>query len=179
MYNKINVLKVKKILMILAPSEFRDLEYIVPREFFESVNFEVTTTSSEMLSTWRFGYEVYHDWLIWDYKNDDFDAIVFVWWAGSLVFWENEELKELTKKFINSNKIVASICASPRNLLKWWVVEWKKITGHNWDNNFENLAKQSWAIPEQKAVVVDENLITWYWPEAVEEFALAIIDKLK
>jgi len=40
----------KKILMILAPSEFRDLEYIVPKAFFEQSNFEVTTTSSEILS---------------------------------------------------------------------------------------------------------------------------------
>ena len=169
----------KKILMILAPTEFRDLEYIVPKAFFEGANFEVTTTSTDILSVWRFGYEVYHDWLIEDYKWENFDAIVFVWGSGSLVFWENEDLKELTKKYINSDKIVASICASPRNLLKWWIVEWRKLTGHNWDNNFENLAKESWAIPKMNDVVIDWNLITWYWPEAVEEFSKAIINKLK
>lgn len=169
----------KKILMILAPKEFRDLEFIVPKAFFESANFEVITTSSEMLSVWRFGYKVHHNWLIKDYKWEDFDAIVFVWGAWSLVFWDNEDLKELTKKYINSDKIVASICASPRNLLKWWVAKWRKLTGHNWDNNFENLAKEYWAIAEMKNVVVDWNLITGYWPEAVEEFSNAIIEAVK
>lgn len=168
----------KKILMILAPKEFRDLEYIVPMAFFKAANFEVTTTSTDLLSVWRFGYEVYHDWLIEDYENEDFDAIVYVWWIGSLVFWDNDVLKNLTKRYINSEKIVASICASPRNLLKWGIVKWKKLTWNNWDNNFENLAKNAWAIADIKNVVVDWNLITWYWPEAIEEFSKAIIDSL-
>ena len=169
----------KKILMVLAPKEFRDLEYIVPKVFFEKANLEITTTSSEKKSIWRFGFEVEHNTLIKDCEETKFDALVFVWWAGSLVFWENEDLKELTKNFIKSNKIIASICASPRNLLKWWVVKWKKITWHNWDNNFEVLAKNAGAIPEIKDVVIDWNLITWYWPEAIEEFSISIIEKLK
>jgi putative intracellular protease/amidase len=40
----------KKILMVLAPKEFRDLEYIVPKVFFEKANLEITTTSSEKKS---------------------------------------------------------------------------------------------------------------------------------
>ena len=168
----------KKILMILAPSEFRDLEYIVPNAFFEQAHFDVTTTSTDILSTWTFWYEVYHDWTIEDYENEDFDAIVFVGWSWSLVFWDNKTLKNLTKKYLESWKIVWAICASPRNLIKWWIVKWRKLTWHNWDNNFENLAKEAWAIPEMKNVVVDKNLITWYWPEAVEKFSKAIIESL-
>ena len=169
----------KKILMILAPSEFRDLEYIVPKAFFEQAHFDVTTTSTDILSTWRFGYEVCHDWVIEDYENENFDAIVFVGWAWSLVFWDNEILKNLTKNYLDSWKIVWAICASPRNLLKWRIVKWRKLTWYNWDNNFENLASEAWAIAEMKGVVVDWNLITWYWPEVVEEFSNAVIESLR
>lgn len=168
----------KKILMILAPNTFRDLEYIVPRAFFEAVDFEVTTTSTELLSVWRFGFKVNHKWLIKDYKNQDFDAIVFVWWIWSLDLVSNDDLKEMTFDYLNSGKIVASICAAPRNLLEWWVAKWRKLTWNNWDNNFENLAKEHWAIADIKDIVLDWNLITWYWPEAVESFSNAIIESL-
>jgi len=170
----------KKILMILAPKNFRDVEYIVPRAFFEQkLICQITTASTESISYWRFGYEVSHSGMIDDYKNEIFDAIVFVGGLGSLDFMQNETVKNLTKTHMWAWKIVASICAAPRNFLSWWIAKNKKITWANWDNNFENLAKDSWAIPEAKSVVVDWNLITWNWPEAVEEFALAIIDKLK
>lgn len=85
----------KKILMILAKKEFRDLEYIAPKAFFEKSNFEVITTSTDILSIWRFGYEVYHEWIIEEYKNEKFDALVFVWWAENLDLWECENLKKL------------------------------------------------------------------------------------
>lgn len=169
----------KKILMILAPKEFRDLEYIVPRAFFEKAWFDVITTSTELKSIWRFWFEVEHKWLINEFKDLDFDALVFVWGLWSLAFWDNNDLKEMTSKYMNANKLVASICASPRNLLKWGVVKWRTLTWNNWDNDFENLAKNAWANANIKGVVVDENLITWYWPEAVEEFSNEIVKYLK
>lgn len=168
----------KKILMVLAPKVFRDVEYIVPRAFFDAANFEVFTTSTELLSVWRFGFKVNHKWLISDYKNDDFDAIVFVWWTWSLDLVDNDDLKQMANNYLNSWKIVASICAAPRNLLVWGVAKWRKLTWNNWDNNFEQLAKEYWAIADIKDVVVDWNLITWYWPEAVEAFSNTIIESL-
>jgi putative intracellular protease/amidase len=117
--------------------------------------------------------------MINDYKDKIFDAIVFVWGLWSLDFIQNETVKNLTKTHINAWKVLASICAAPRNFLAWGIAKDKKITWADWDNNFEKLAKNAWAIPEQKPVVIDWNLITWNWPEVVEEFALAIIDKLK
>lgn len=168
----------KKICMILAPKNFRDLEFIVPKAFFEVNNFEIITTSTELISEWRFWYIQNHQKTIYELQNELFDAVVFVWWAGSLSFGEDERVKNFTIKHIQNNKIIASICASPRNLLKWWVVSWKKLTGNNWDNNFENLAREAWAKAENKWLVIDENLITAYGPENVEEFSLAIIKAL-
>lgn len=168
----------KRILMVLAPREFRDLEYIVPRSFFELAQIDVISTSTEYISVWRFWYNVKHNWLISDYKKENFDAIVFVGWVWSLELVNNQDLEQMANFYMQSWKIVAAICAAPRNLLSWWVANWKKITWNNWDNNFEKLAIENWAIPEMKWVVVDSNLITWYWPESVESFARAIIERL-
>lgn len=169
-----------KILMVLAPKEFRDLEYIVPKVFFEQkLVCQVTTTSTETISYWRFGFEVSSSWMIVDYKNDMFDAIVFVWWLWSLNYRDNETLQYMTKNHLWAWKIVASICAAPRNFLSWWIMKNKKFTWANWDDNLDFLAKQSGSLYEKKNVVIDWNIIIWSWPESVEEFALAIIDKLK
>jgi putative intracellular protease/amidase len=129
-------------------------------------------------SIWRFWYVVNHKWIISDYINKDFDWIVFVWWTWSLIFWDNIELKDLTKRYLDTNKLVASICASSRNLIKWWLVDWREITWHNWDNNFKKIAEDAWAKTHLENVAVSWNLITWYWPEAVEEFSNAIIKYL-
>ena len=170
----------KQILMILAPKNFRDLEYIVPRAFFEQkLVCQITTASTQTISYWRFGYEVSHSWMIDDYKDKIFDAIVFVGGLWSLDYMQNDIVKQLTKTHLNAWKVVASICAAPRNFLAWWIAKDKKITWADWDNNLWNLAKESWAILESKSVVVDWNLITWNGPEAAEEFALDIIEKLK
>jgi len=170
----------KKILMILAPNNFRDLEYIVPKAFFEQkLVCQITTASTEVISYGRFGYEVMNSWIIHDFKDNIYDAIVFVWWLWSLNYIQNEEVKNLTKTHVWAWKVVASICAAPRNFLAWNIAENKHITWANWDNNLEKLAQEAKAIYEEKSVVIDWNLITAKWPEAAEEFALAIINKLK
>lgn len=168
----------KKVLMVLAPKEFRDSEYIVPRAFLELAVTDVVTTSTEYISVWRFWYNVKHNWLIKDYKNQNFDAIVFVWWTWSLDLVNNQDLNEMANDYLNKWKVVAAICAAPRNLLAWWVAKWRKLTWNNWDNNFEKLASENWAIADIKTVVADWNLITAYWPESAEQFAREIINYL-
>jgi len=44
----------KKVCMILAPTNFRDLEFLVPKAFFEANNIEVITTSTTNISQGRF-----------------------------------------------------------------------------------------------------------------------------
>jgi len=166
----------KKILMVLSPTEFRDIEYIVPKSFFDQAWFEVTTTSTELVSVWRFWLKVQHTWVITDFKWQEFDAIVLVWWKWSLDLETNEDLKEMTNDYLSKWKIVAAICAAPRNLLVWWTARWKEITWNNWDNNFENLALKYWAIPNMQDVVVDQNLVTASWPNVAEEFSNSVIN---
>ncbi len=168
----------KKICMILAPRMFRDLEFIVPKAFFEANNFEIITTSTEYISTWRFGYIQKHKKLIYDLQYELFDAIVFVGGTGSLELWEDEKIKQFTIHHLENNKIVSAICASPRNFLKWDIVKGKKLTGNDWDNNFWALAENAWAIHKKEGLVRDGNLITAYGPENSEEFANAIIQAL-
>lgn len=164
--------------MVLAPQMFRDIEYIVPRAFFEQNNLQVKTVSTKETSTGRFGFEVKND-LIFSKDNkkelESFDAIVFVGGLGSLDYQNNNFVEELTKTYVENKKVVGAICAAPRNLLKFGVLKNQKCTGNNWDNEFENLAKQNNANPQKELIVVSNNFVTAYGPEQSEEFAKEII----
>lgn len=176
----------KKLLFILASKNFRDLEFIVPKAILEQNWFEIETTSSESSSVWRFWYEVYHDFTIddifdWAVRTDEFDWIIFVWWVWILDYIWNKNLKKITLEFSKSWKLVAAICAAPRVLLAYWILEWKKIIWNDWDNIFWSLCESAWARYswKEKWVEKDLNIITAYWPEVVESFSNEIVDYFK
>lgn len=166
----------KKVLMVVASSEFRDIEYIVPRAFFEQAGFSVSTASSSPDSVGRFGYKVLNDFLMKDVIVEDFAGVFFVGGKGSLQYLEDEVAKEMTQDFVDQRKIVAAICAAPRNFLNWGLLAGKRATGHNWDNQIESVCNEHGAtyIPE-KPVVIDDNFLTGNGPEASEEAALKFI----
>ncbi len=169
----------KTLLFILAPENFRDIEYIVPKAFCEQNNIAVTTTSSEKISTGRFGYTVEHKKTLENSSAENFDGIVFVGGGGSLDFMENENAKNLAHDFAQQNKVVSAICAAPRLLISWGILQGKKCTGWNGDNQVPVLCEQFDALFEDKEVVVDGNFVTGNGPEAAEKFILAVIKTLK
>ena len=161
--------------MLLAPKEFRDIEYIVPRAFFEQRNLEVVTTSTEFESVGSFGYEVHHDLLLDEVEVDDYDGVFMVGGSGSLNFIENETAKHLITQFHEAGKPVGAICAAPRNLLHWGLLVDKKCTGHNWDQAMDRLATEHGATYTGEPVVVDSDILTAYGPEAAEQAAVEFI----
>lgn len=169
----------KKILMVLAPKTFRDSEYLVTKAFIEKKGYRVITTSTELISIGKHGYEIEHSATIEDYQHIDFDGIVFIWGLGSLDLKDSNTLKRVTKEYLNEGKLVGSICAAPRLLLAWELVNGKKVTGYNGDSNFDYLAEQAGAISVHEDVVTDWNLVTANGPLSVEEFSIALLEVLK
>ena len=158
--------------MILAPNNFRDLEYIVPRAFWKQKGAKVVTASSAPCSVGRFGYEVQNEFLLEEISSDTFDGVFFVGGAGALDFEQNENARYIAKDFAKMGKPVGAICAAPRNLLAWGLLRGKKCTGHNWDGRFGALCDAHGATFEEKPVVQDGNICTANGPEAAEEASL-------
>jgi len=167
--------------MILAPKNFRDIEYIVPRSFFEQNGAEVFTASTEETSTGRFGYEVKNDFVIKNETSIDsttFDGICFVGGVGALDFIGNQNVKNLAKLFLKENKAIGAICAAPRLLLEWGILKNKKCTGNDWDDEFTNLCQTFGAIHENLEIVIDDNIVTAYGPEESEQFSVEFLKAL-
>ncbi len=163
--------------MILASKEFRDIEYITPRAFFEQAGFEVKTASSSKISIGRFGYQHENDFLIEEVKPEDFDGLYMVGGKGALEYIDNESAKNIVLSLHNENKPLAAICAAPRNFLHWGLLKGKKATGHNWDGNFEHLCEEFGALSRvRQATKVAGTILTANGPEASEESALRFIN---
>ncbi len=170
----------KKILMLLASENFRDIEYIAPRAFFEKAGIEIKTASSTKTSTGRFGYSVQNDWLVQDVKAEDFDGIYLVGGGGSMEYMDNEFAKKLCTSFLKSNKPIGAICMAPRNFLHWDFLKGKKATGWNDDQGFSKMANEVGAVDHsEKPVVVDGWILTANGPEASEESAIEFMKLLK
>lgn len=170
----------KKILMILASQNFRDIEYIVPRAFFEKAEFEIKTASSTKTSTGRFGYSVQNDFLIQNAKAENFDGIYLVGGGGSIEYMENTDAKNLFTAFLKANKPIGAICMAPRNFLQWGFLKGKSATGWNDDGGFSKMATETDAIDHaEKPVVVDGLILTANGPEASEESAIEFMKLLK
>jgi len=169
----------KQILMVLASKRFRDIEYLVPRAFFERAGFKVYTASSAKVSTGRFGYEVTNDFLIEEIKPEDFNGLFLVGGAGAIEYLENIHLKNIFVKTHLKGKPVAAICAAPRNFLNWDMLRGQDVTGHNGDGTFVEFAKAKGAIPHpEKTVIVHNGILTANGPEAAEESALRFMEMI-
>jgi putative intracellular protease/amidase len=168
------------ILMILASERFRDVEYIVPRTFFEQHGFNVSTASSAKISVGRFGFKVKNNFLIDEVQAKQFDGLYFVGGAGALEYKDNAKVRLLAEAFFVMEKPLAAICAAPRNFLYWGLLKGKKVTGHNGDGQFITLALQEGAIPmQEETVVYDGGILTANGPEASEESALEFMKLFK
>jgi putative intracellular protease/amidase len=169
----------KKVLIIVAPKEFRDVEYIVPRAFWEQVGMEVKTASSVRESRGRFGFVVQNDFLIDEVSADDFDGIFFVGGMGSLEFADDPSAKALAESFVAQGKAVGAICAAPRLLLQWGIMEGKKCTGNEWDGTLAEMCSKYGATYVEEPVVVDGNICTAEGPGVAEQTALAFQELLR
>ncbi len=162
----------KTILMILAPSDFRDVEFIVPKAFWEQKGFKVVTASTEKVSHGAFGYIQDNDLLLEQVRPSNYDGLFFVGGYGSVVtYMENQGAKQLTQNFIEDQKPVGAICAAPRCFLSWGILSGKKMTGWNDDKVLQEMSKENQAIYTGDTVTVDGLFLTADGPTSSEECA--------
>ncbi len=166
-----------KILLVVAPHNFRDEEYFIPRDIFLKNGFEVFTASiKKETADGIYGGEARVDFLIEDIKVDDYRAIVFVGGEGAMKYLDSEEVYLFIRK-IPASIILSAICIAPLILLNAGVLKNRKVTV--WSSPLERtpikmIEEEAFYLEEE--VVCDENIITAKGPEAAEKFTYKIIE---
>jgi protease I len=171
----------KKVVMIVAFRDFRDVEYFVPKSILEKRGIEVKTASNKKgVALGADGGEAEVDFLVSDIKVEDFDAIIFVGGPGCLKNLDNPTSYRVCKEAVLKDKILAAICISPTILAKSGVLSSKKATvwSSALDKSPIQVLRENGAEYLEEKVVVDGKVITASGPEAAEEFGKAIFELL-
>jgi len=166
----------KKVLMIIASQNFRDEEYLEPRQIFESHGMEVVTASSKtgelagmMGATATAGSE------IGDVNVSDFDAVVFVGGTGAAEYFDNARAHAIATEAHESGKVLAAICIAPSILANAGVLQGRQATAYSSEQ--QNLESHG-ATYTGKSVTRDGSIITANGPGAATGFGNAIVHAL-
>ncbi len=161
-----------KLLMVVAPRDFRDEEYFVPREILDQAGHEVLVGSLEKHAYSKKGKELIVEDLLEDLEVTDFQGIVMVGGSGGKVYLENQKVLGWIKEFHDKGLLVAAICMAPAILARAGILKGKKSTVHE---HYKQEVIDGGAEYQKQGVVRDGNIITANGPEASEDFGKEIV----
>jgi protease I len=163
----------KKVLMVIAPKNFRDEELFKTREVIEAAGHQVVLAStSTKQSTGMLGGKAKPDIVIDGVDASQYDAVVFVGGSGTAVLLKHPAALSLARSAYAAGKLVAAICMAPGILANADLLKGKKATG--W-NGGHDLLKAKGAKVTKKRVEQDGRIITGNGPAAAKAFGEAIV----
>jgi len=168
-----------KLLLVIAPENFRDEELQVPRSVFDrhGIAYDIasnkTGTCSGML-----GATAEATLALDDVVPEEYAGIVIVGGIGAQDhLWGNARLQDLVRTFFESGCLVAAICLSPVVLARAGVLRGREATVFRSPASVQEMEKGG-AVLVDIPVVADMDLITAAGPSVAEAFAEEIVDKL-
>jgi len=166
----------KKVLMIVAPTNFRDEEFLQPREVLEGYGASITVASKgTRTATGSHGASVNVDLNLSQVDVENYDAVVFVGGSGAAVYFNDSTALGIAKDSYNRGKVVAAICIAPSILANAGILEGKSATAYS--SEASNLEANG-ARYTGEQVTVDGKIITANGPLAASQFGKAIAQKL-
>lgn len=161
-------LKGKKVIFVVAPSDFRDEELFHPKEVLEANGASTAIASlSKGALQGVMGGTAQATLSLNDVKAENFDAIVFVGGSGAQVYFNNSKAMALAREFLSAGKITSAICIAPSILANAGLLKGKKATCFS--SEAANL-KAKGATYTGKAVEVDGLLVTADGPSSAKAF---------
>ncbi len=170
-------LKEKKVLLVVAATNFRDEEFFQPFELLKRQGAAVTVASSRKdKATSVFGKTLTPDLRVADCQAADYDAVVFVGGPGAAEYFKDPAALALARSAAESGKVLAAICIAPAILAEAGVLKGRKAVC--FPGVRKQIARQG-AIMGDRPVLQDGLILTATGPEAAQAFAEALAAMLK
>lgn len=162
----------KSVVMVIAPTLFRDEEYAEPKAVLEAAGAAVTTASvSPGTATGRFGMLAHPSISVADAAQTSWDCVVFVGGGGASVFFDDPDAHALARLVHENGGVVGAICIAPSTLARADLLAGVRATA--FPSQQEDLTTRG-AIWTGDPVTVDGRIITGNGPEAATAFGEAI-----
>ena len=166
----------KKVLMVVAPENFRDEELFEPKKVLEEKRIGVEIASKGVNEArGMLGEKIVIDKNLSEVKADDYDGVIFVGGSGSSIYFNDAKAQFLAKEAYEKGKVVGAICIAPSILANIGILEGKKAT--SFPSEAENL-KSKGVDYTGEGVVVDGKIITAQGPDYAKQFGEKIVEVL-
>lgn len=170
-------LTAKRILMVIAPNNFRDEEFQRPKAVFEDLGAQVTVASKGVKEArGMLGATVQVDIDLSQVEMRDYQALVFVGGSGAEVYFNDPLVLNLAKTAASQNKPIGAICIAPSILANAGLLKGKKATAFS--SEASNLSAKG-AIYTAAKVVQAGKIVTASGPEAARDFGETIAKIIK
>ncbi len=103
----------EKVLMIIAPENFRDEELLHTREEQERAGTKVTLASTKTAAKGLLGARVTPDIKLDQVSLDDYDAVVFVGGPGASIYFDDKRALSISSEALGKGKKICAICIAP------------------------------------------------------------------
>jgi protease I len=162
----------KKVLMVIAPDQFRDEEYHEPRRILEGKGCAVTVAStSTEPATGMLGAVVRPDTTLDKVRATDYDAVVFVGGYGAQRLYDDRQAHTLANEALKSGRTLGAICVSPTILANAGALRGRRATV--WPDQSKAVIAGG-ATYTGKPVEQDGAVITADGPQSAAQFGEAI-----
>ncbi len=174
----------KRVLFILIPSGFKDVEFDTPYTMIKDAGHHVDVAG--LIADEATGVDgmLFTPNLVLDEISPEdlatYDIVVIPGGPGSTRhLWDNKKVQKVVSTFHKQKKIVATICFGCIVPVQAGILKNKKATIYPTDESLEVLKQQEVEYVDEGCVVLeDEKIITAQGPSFAKDFAQAILDLL-
>ncbi|MBD3231776.1 hypothetical protein GF322_03890 [Candidatus Dependentiae bacterium] len=175
----------QKVLFILMPENYQDVEFSVPYGMLIDRGFEVDVAGLKPGTAIGVGGYKHMPNVHFDDLDEEilqkYDALVIPGGPDSEKYlWNNARLQDIIRYFYSSKKIIAAICHAVGALAQSRILVGKSATIYPSEDALEILKENDVKYISQGCVVLnDEKIITAQGPKFANEFSDAIIEMLE
>ncbi len=169
----------ERILIVVAPFDYNDTEYLTSRNYFEEQGFDVNVTSKNVtIAKGMEGGEAEISANITDINISDFVAIIFIGGIGveNLKLYDDPDYLQIAREAVDSSAILGAVSQAEKILANARLLDGKEAASYP---EAKDYLEEMGAVCLDQPVVQDENIITANGPSASQPFAETVVEALK